>query len=109
MLIKIPEITLLQNELKNLLYWTPGQDDTPEFLAENKIHVIASLPCYSAKNVNLQRGSGVFDKSIQALVRLGELGYGKPNTGLELDLVYNPLGENHVISYMGPLALNILT
>ncbi|XP_022088369.1 uncharacterized protein LOC110978040 isoform X1 [Acanthaster planci] len=70
----------------------PGQEDTAEFLAKNKITVIASLPCYSAKNVNTQRGSGVFDKSIQALLLLNQLGYGKPDRGLRLDLVYNPLG-----------------
>lgn len=70
----------------------PGQEDTPEFLARHKVHVVASLPCYSAKNVNLQRGSGVFNKSIHALLMLNDLGYGKPGSGLILDLVYNPLG-----------------
>lgn len=70
----------------------PGQEDTPEFLAQNRVHVIASLPCYSAKNVNLQRGSGVFQRSIEALRILNDLGYGAPGSGLTLDLVYNPLG-----------------
>lgn len=70
----------------------PGQEDTAQFLADNKIHIVASLPCYTAKNVNLQRGKGVFDKSIQSLLNLNSLGYGKPETGLKLDLVYNPLG-----------------
>ncbi|XP_071509643.1 uncharacterized protein [Diadema antillarum] len=70
----------------------PGQEDTPDFLADNGIQVIASLPCYSAKNVNLQRGSQVFQRSIQALHLLNERGYGKPGSGLELCLVYNPLG-----------------
>ncbi len=70
-----------------------GQEDLGEFLAEHQIHVIASLPCYTKKNVNLQRGSGVFDKSIQALLTLNSLGYGQPGTGLMLDLVYNPLGR----------------
>ena len=54
--------------------------------------VIASLPCYSAKNVNLQRGSGVFQRSIEGLKILNDQGYGLPDTGLELHLVYNPLG-----------------
>ena len=54
--------------------------------------MVASLPCYSAKNVNLQRGSGVFQKSVQALLDLNALGYGKEGSGLELHLVYNPLG-----------------
>ena len=54
--------------------------------------MIASLPCYTAKNVNLQRGKGVFDRSIHGLLLLNDLGYGKDGTGLKLDLVYNPLG-----------------
>jgi len=70
----------------------PGQEDLADFLAENKVHVVASLPCYGEKNVNLQRGSGVFDKSIQALRTLNAVGYGHEDSGLKLDLVYNPLG-----------------
>ena len=54
--------------------------------------MIASLPCYTAKNVNIQRGKGVFDRSIHGLLLLNGLGYGKEGTGLKLDLVYNPLG-----------------
>ncbi|CAM9645956.1 unnamed protein product [Ascophyllum nodosum] len=70
----------------------PGQEDLAEFLAKNKVHVVASLPCYSPKNVNMQRGSGVFDRSIKGLLELNAQGYGEPETGLKLDLVYNPLG-----------------
>jgi len=70
----------------------PGQEDLVNFLAEHRVHVIASLPCYSAANVDKQRGSGVFDRSIAALLALNEVGYGAPGTGLRLDLVYNPLG-----------------
>lgn len=70
----------------------PGQEDLAEFLAKNKVHVVASLPCYSPKNVNMQRGSGVFDRSIRGLMKLNALGYGKPGSGLKLDLVYNPVG-----------------
>ena len=70
----------------------PGQDDLAEFLAEHQVLVAASMPCYSASNVNEQRGQGVFDKSIRGLKKLNELGYGKPGSGLELDLVYNPVG-----------------
>ena len=61
----------------------------PEFLAENKVEVVASLPCYSAENVNAQRGDGVFDKSISALKKLNAVGYG---TTLPLTLVFNPFG-----------------
>lgn len=57
-----------------------------------QVHVVASLPCYSPKNVNQQRGSGVFDRSIRGLMKLNALGYGKPGSGLNLDLVYNPVG-----------------
>lgn len=70
----------------------PGQEDLVDFLAKHRVCVIASLPCYSAANVDKQRGSGVFERSIAALLALNEAGYGLPGTGLELDLVYNPLG-----------------
>ena len=69
-----------------------GQEETVHFLKEHQVKVVASLPCYSKKNVDAQRGGGVFDKSIRALRLLNDLGYGKNDSGLELDLVYNPLG-----------------
>ena len=69
-----------------------GQEDTAQFLAENEVRVVASLPCYSAENVERQRGDGVFDASIRGLQKLNALGYGRDGTGLVLDLVYNPLG-----------------
>ena len=61
----------------------------PEYLAAHEVQVIASLPCYSAENVNQQRGHGVFEKSISALRKLNAAGYG---TKLPLHLIYNPLG-----------------
>lgn len=70
----------------------PGQEDLVSFLAEQRVSIVASLPCYSAENVDKQRGSGVFERSIAGLLALNEAGYGMPETGLELDLVYNPLG-----------------
>jgi radical SAM/Cys-rich protein len=72
----------------------PGQQDTPEFLAEHGVRVVASLPCYTADNVDAQRGRRVFDRSIQALRRLNALGYGKAGSHLALDLVYHPLGPS---------------
>ncbi|MDM5147433.1 arsenosugar biosynthesis radical SAM protein ArsS [Candidatus Persebacteraceae bacterium Df01] len=72
----------------------PEQEDTPEFLAANGITIIASLPCYTEDNVEEQRGRGVFDKSIKGLQRLNALGYGKAGSGLELNLVYNPVGAH---------------
>ena len=72
----------------------PGFRDLPEFLAENGVEIVASLPCYSAKNVDAQRGGGVFDQSIAALRRLNAVGYGQPDSGLMLTLVYNPGGPS---------------
>ena len=70
----------------------PGFTDLPEFLASNQVAIVASLPCYLEENCDAQRGSGVFAKSVEAILRLNELGYGKSGSGLELDLVYNPVG-----------------
>jgi radical SAM/Cys-rich protein len=72
----------------------PGQEDTPEFLAQNGVKVVASLPCYSKENVEKQRGRGVFGRSIESLRRLNRLGYGGPGSPLGLDLVYNPQGPS---------------
>lgn len=72
--------------------WEPGQEDTAEFLAANQVVVVASLPCYSKANLEKQRGQGVFEPSIRALQRLNTLGYGIEGSGLELNLVYNPVG-----------------
>ena len=72
----------------------PGFNDLPEFLAEQRVEVVASLPCYLPQNTDRQRGAGVFDKSITALRRLNALGYGRPDSGLILTLVYNPAGPS---------------
>jgi radical SAM/Cys-rich protein len=70
----------------------PGQDTLAAFLAAEGVEVTASLPCYSQDNVDKQRGDGVFEKSIVGLKALNALGYGRPETGLVLNLVYNPQG-----------------
>ncbi|MBS0431312.1 MAG: arsenosugar biosynthesis radical SAM protein ArsS [Proteobacteria bacterium] len=70
----------------------PGYEWVAEFHAEHGVELIASLPCYSQANVDEQRGAGVFDASIHALQRLNALGYGRPGSGLALNLVYNPNG-----------------
>lgn len=62
------------------------------FVFFGQVHVVASLPCYSPKNVNMQRGSGVFDRSIKGIMKLNALGYGQADSDLKLDLVYNPVG-----------------
>lgn len=69
-----------------------GGDGLCEFLAEEGVEIIGSLPCYLRENVDSQRGPGAFDKSIRSLKRLNRLGYGKDGSGLKLNLVYNPLG-----------------
>lgn len=70
----------------------PSMDWLGPFLAEHRVRIVASLPCYSQKNVDTQRGSKVFDRSIAGLRALNELGYGVPGSDLKLDLVYNPGG-----------------
>jgi len=72
----------------------PGQEDLAAFLAAQAVRVVASLPCYLQDNVDRQRGSGVFARSIAGLQQLNALGYGQPDTGLELDLVFNPQGPS---------------
>jgi radical SAM/Cys-rich protein len=70
----------------------PGYEWVGEFLAAQDVEVVASLPCYSQDNVDEQRGDGVFESSIRALLRLNALGYGQPGSTLQLHLVYNPNG-----------------
>ena len=70
----------------------PGQQDTARFLADNRVRIVASLPCYLKDNVDRQRGDGTFKSSIEALQLLNSLGYGQTGSGLQLDLVYNPQG-----------------
>lgn len=72
----------------------PGYRDLPEFLAEQGVEVVASLPCYTLDNVDAQRGDGVFEQSIAALQRLNAVGYGQPASGLVLTLVFNPGGPS---------------
>ena len=70
----------------------PGQGDLAAFLAEQGVHVVASLPCTEQERVDRQRGAGVFERSIEGLRQLNALGYGDPESSLKLDLVYNPAG-----------------
>jgi len=71
----------------------PGQEDLARFLAEHRVAIVASLPCYTEELVDRQRGAGVYDKSIAAIRALNALGYGRGD-GLTLDLVYNPQGPS---------------
>jgi len=76
------------------ILFEPEQEGLAEFLAHHRVDVVASLPCYSLENVDQQRGQGVFDKSIAGLQALNALGYGQPDSGLSLNLVYNPQGPS---------------
>ena len=69
-----------------------GFSDMAEFLARNRVEIVASLPCYLEENVESQRGKGVYASSIKALKQLNALGYGRPGSGLVLNLMFNPVG-----------------
>ena len=71
-----------------------GMSDLPEFFKRNQVELFCSLPCYSAENVDQQRGRGVFERSIQGLKNLNALGFGEEGSGLDLHLVYNPVGAS---------------
>ncbi len=73
------------------VFFEEDQKDTPDFLKDHDVEIIGSLPCYTEDNVDKQRGTGVFNKSISALKLLNQLGYGV-NEKLQLNLVYNPQG-----------------
>ncbi len=66
--------------------------DLPEFFKKHNVHVVSSMPHYTRGKTDKQRGEGVFDKSIDALLQLNAVGYGKEDSPLRLDLVYNPSG-----------------
>ena len=70
----------------------PDQEGTAEFLAAQQVEIVASLPCYTLELVDRQRGKGVYDASLRVLKKLNALGYGAPESGLVLNLVYNPQG-----------------
>ena len=72
----------------------PGQEDLADFLAAQRVEVIASLPCYTEELVDRQRGEGVFERSITGLKKLNAFGYGVAGSGLALNLVYNPQGPS---------------
>ena len=70
----------------------PGFENLAQFLAENEVQIVASLPCYLEQNVDGQRGKGVYQKSIDAMQLLNRLGYGQDGSKLNMTLVYNPIG-----------------
>lgn len=80
----------------------PGQEDLPQFYRKHGVEVVASLPYYSERNVDAQRGKGIFQKSIEAFKRLNRVGYGLENSDLILNVVYNPCG-----AFLPPSQLSI--
>jgi radical SAM/Cys-rich protein len=72
----------------------PGQEGLAEFLAAERVEIVASLPCYTPELVDRQRGKGVYETSIAAIRKLNSLGYGREASSLTLDLVYNPQGAS---------------
>ncbi|TGK25645.1 radical SAM/Cys-rich domain protein [Leptospira yasudae] len=99
-----PEFRWLVSELRslgkkvmvrcNLTILLAGEryKDLPQFYADQKVEVVSSLPYFEKRRTDAQRGDGVFDRSIEALKRLNAVGYGDPDSGLVLNLVYNPAG-----------------
>ena len=86
---KIGTTVQLRTNLTVLL--EPGMEDLPSFFRDNEVKLVASMPCYLEENVCAQRGTGIYEKSTEALNKLNSLGYGI-ESGLTLDLVYNPGG-----------------
>ncbi len=76
------------------ILFEPGQEGLAEFLAAERVEIVASLPCYTPELVDRQRGKGVYETSMAALKKLNALGYGVEGSGLMLDLVYNPQGPS---------------
>lgn len=76
------------------ILYEPGQDDLAQFLADNEVEVVASLPCYELENVDRQRGKGTFDTSMRAIEQLNSVGYGGDDPRRCLSLVYNPQGPS---------------
>jgi len=101
----IPDFRRIVQEVRNLstprkvidrlnatIIEEPGYEWVAEFLAENEVEIIASMPCYEPENVEKQRGNGVFRKSISAFQKLNGLGYGS-DSRLKIHFVYNPSGD----------------
>ncbi len=88
---KIDKHVIVRSNL-TILTTTPEYQALPEFFARHGVEVTCSLPFYSKARTDSQRGKGTYDKSVTALKKLNEIGYGKEDTGLLLNLVYNPAG-----------------
>lgn len=87
----LPQVQTIIDRCNLTILLEPGYEWLAGFLADHRLKIVASMPCYEPANVNAQRGEGVFDASIQGLQLLNQFGYGREST-LPLDLVYNPNG-----------------
>ena len=95
----VEEVSKLERQVmvrSNLTILTVNKTNRtlPQFFAEHRATIVSSLPCYTAENTDKQRGAGVFDRSMEALQMLNAVGYGQPGSGLQLHLVYNPVGAS---------------
>ncbi len=90
--LTIRKVNIMVRSNLTIILANPKYHDLPEFYKKHKIEVISSLPHFSKLRTDAQRGEGVFDKSIEALKMLNEVGYGVEGTGLQLNLVFNPAG-----------------
>lgn len=93
----VKEVSALNKDIivrSNLTILTtaPKYRTLPEFFAQHGVEVTCSLPFYNKSRTDRQRGEGTYDSSIEALQKLNEVGYGMEGSGLELNLVYNPVG-----------------
>lgn len=88
--IEVSEIIVRSN--LTIILSNPKYHDLPQFFKNHRVRVVSSLPFYDASKTDRQRGDGVFEKSIEALKMLNAVGYGEDDSGLVLDLVYNPTG-----------------
>jgi radical SAM/Cys-rich protein len=89
---KMPQIETIIDRCNLTILLEPGYEWLAEFLAAQQVKIVASMPCYQPANVNVQRGDGVFDRSIRGLQLLNRFGYAH-QAALTLDLVYNPNGD----------------
>lgn len=87
-----PDVNIIVRSNLTIIVANKKYYDLPEFFKKHHIEVSSSLPYFSASRTDAQRGDGVFNASIQALTMLNEAGYGKADSGLILNLVYNPTG-----------------
>ena len=89
---QMPQVEKIIDRCNLTILLEPGYEWVAEFLAVQRVKIVASMPCYQPANVNAQRGDGVFDLSIRGLQLLNRVGYAR-RPDLTLDLVYNPNGD----------------